>query len=229
MSVRDYHQNLIVTVAKALGDLNNMTVYVGGAVISLYVNDPAAPEVRPTDDLDITLEITSLGELEELRHTLVKKGFHQSHEDQVICRFRYEDIKVDVMATRKVGWAPANPWFKPGFNHLEEKEIDGKSIRILSLPYFLASKISAFRGRARDPRTSHDLEDITYVLDNRTDLVEKIIKAPDDVFGFLAEEFEMMLDKTAIKEAIQANLEYSTQVERFNMIEEKLQKIIESH
>lgn len=229
MSIQDYHRELIAKVANALEDLNDETVYVGGAVVGLYVNDPAAPEVRPTDDIDITLEITSLGKLEELRQALVRKGFYQSHEDDVVCRFRYEDIKVDVMATREVGWAPANPWFEPGFKHLQEITVDEMPIQILSFPYYLASKISAFRGRAKDPRMSHDLEDITYLLDNKTDLVEEIVKAPGDVFDFLAEEFEQMLGNKAIKEAIRANLEYSIQTERFAMIEEKLKKIINSY
>ena len=100
-------------VAQALGELNEKVVYVGGAMVSLYIDDPTADDVRPTKDIDITLEIASVGELEELRENLNKKGFHQSHEDSVICRFRFEDIIVDVMSTTEVGWAPANLWFAP--------------------------------------------------------------------------------------------------------------------
>lgn len=95
-------------IAQALGGLNEQVVYVGGAVVSLYIDDPSAEDVRPTKDLDISLEIASLGALEALRASLLEKGFYQSPEDDVICRFRYEDIKVDVMGTEPVGWAPAN-------------------------------------------------------------------------------------------------------------------------
>jgi predicted nucleotidyltransferase len=90
MSIQDYHKETIAKVANALGDINNKVVYVGGSVVGLYVNDPAAPDVRPTDDVDITLEITSVGKLEALRQQLVAKGFGQSPEDNVICRFRYD-------------------------------------------------------------------------------------------------------------------------------------------
>ena len=72
-------------IARALGELNERVVYVGGAVVSLYINDPAADDVRPTKDIDISLEIASIGELEKLRTLLTEKGFVQSHEDQVIC------------------------------------------------------------------------------------------------------------------------------------------------
>jgi len=77
-------------------------------VVSLYINDPAADDVRPTKDVDITLEIASVGELEKLRKDLVKKGFVQKSEDEVMCRFRYDDVKVDVMSTKEVGWAPSD-------------------------------------------------------------------------------------------------------------------------
>ncbi len=54
-------------IATALGPLNEKVVYVGGAVVSLYIDDPSADDVRPTKDLDLTMEIASLGELESLR------------------------------------------------------------------------------------------------------------------------------------------------------------------
>jgi hypothetical protein len=56
--------------------------------------------------VDISFAIVSLGELESIREGLNQKGFKQSPEDNVICRFRYKGIKVDVMSTKEVGWAP---------------------------------------------------------------------------------------------------------------------------
>lgn len=64
-----------LTIANALGELNEYVVYVGGAVVSFYIDDPAADDVRPTKDIDIVLEIASLVELEEVRTKLTKKGF----------------------------------------------------------------------------------------------------------------------------------------------------------
>jgi len=80
-------------VATALGEeLNQQVVYVGGAMVSLYINDPAAEDIRPTKDIDLTFEITSVNKLEELRERLVSRGFKQTPEDDVICRFRYDDL-----------------------------------------------------------------------------------------------------------------------------------------
>lgn len=40
-------------VANALQDFKVQMVFVGGAVVSLYTNDPAADEIRPTHDIDV--------------------------------------------------------------------------------------------------------------------------------------------------------------------------------
>lgn len=219
---------VIRRISQALGALNEKVVYVGGAVVSLYVNDPAADDVRPTKDVDIFLQIASLTALENLRQDLTSKGFRQTSEDDVICRFRYDDIRVDVMATRPIGWAPANPWFEPGFAHLETRTIEGQTIRLLSLPYFLSTKFAAFKDRgSKDPRTSHDLEDITYILDNRIDLVEEISKAQGDVSSFLKKAFHEISSDSVMREAIMANLYYETQAERFKMIIDKLKQIVQ--
>lgn len=227
MSNSALNMAVIHTIAEALGQLNEEVVFVGGAVISLYVDDPAAEDVRPTDDIDITLEIASWAELEAVREKLVAKGFTQTAQEDVMCRFRYGEIKVDVMSTQAVGWALANRWFKPGFNHLETRKIEDKNIRVLSLPYFLASKYEAFKNRgSKDPRASHDLEDVTYLLDNRTDLVKVIAEAPEDVRAYLKQAFGEILKSSVIQEAILGNLDYETQMERFGMIEEALKDII---
>ncbi len=218
---------VISKIAHALNDLNERVVYVGGAVVSLYINDLAADDVRPTKDIDISLEIASIGELEEIRESLIKRGFRQSQEDDVICRFRYEDIKVDVMSTKAIGWAPANPWFGPGFKHLQKQLIKDKIIHILPLPYFLATKFTAFHDRGdAEPRTSHDLEDITYILDNRTDLVETILKSPADVKPFLIKEFTAIINSNRLQESLLGNLYYETQTERLKIILDKLKQIV---
>ena len=90
-------------------------VFVGGAMVSLYIDDPAAEDIRPTKDIDLTFQISTVGKLERLRQSLIEKGFIQTHEDDIICRFRYEELLVDVMSTKSIGWAPSNKWFMPGF------------------------------------------------------------------------------------------------------------------
>jgi hypothetical protein len=58
---------IIERVANALGELNEKVIYVGGATVSLYINDPAADDVRPTKDIDISIKVASFVELENIR------------------------------------------------------------------------------------------------------------------------------------------------------------------
>jgi hypothetical protein len=45
---RDVNIQMIITVAKRLGDLRDKVVFVGGCATGLFITDPAMPEVRAT-------------------------------------------------------------------------------------------------------------------------------------------------------------------------------------
>lgn len=217
MNYARINRSIILKIARALEELNDQVIYVGGAVVTLYVNDPAAEDVRPTKDVDISLSLVTLGELEEVRRALQKKGFLQTAEDDIVCRFRYDDISIDVMNTTAIGWAPANPWFASGFAEREAVTIEDQRIFILPLPYFVASKFSAYRDRGnQEPRTSHDVEDIVYVIDNRTDIAEQILAASGNVRSFLKSELVNILHDPLKKEAVFSSLPFDTRQARFD-------------
>jgi len=48
----------VAEVALGLKELLSKMVFVGGAVISLYTDDEAAEEIRPTGDIDLTIQVT---------------------------------------------------------------------------------------------------------------------------------------------------------------------------
>ena len=223
------NRGIIKKIALALGELNEQVVYVGGATVGLYINDPAAEDVRPTMDIDISLSIATIGELEYIRESLNIKGFTQTAEDDIICRFRYQDIKMDVMNTKAIAWAPANSWFASGFENKIQLKIEEQAIFIIPLPYFLATKFEAYNARGKnEPRSSHDFEDIIYVMDNRTDLIHQILSANEDVKPFLKSEFESILLDKVKQEAILGNLFYENRDKRFEKIIEKLKSILKS-
>jgi hypothetical protein len=66
---------VVAEIAEALADLNKKIVFVGGSVVSLYTDDPAAEEIRPTKDVDLTLQIINLSQWEDLNIQLAKLGF----------------------------------------------------------------------------------------------------------------------------------------------------------
>lgn len=216
-----------IKIANALGSLNNEVVFVGGATVSLYIDDPAAEDIRPTKDIDLTFQITTVGKLEQLREALTGKGFIQTHEDDIICRFRYEEILVDVMSTVSVGWAPSNRWFMPGFQKAGEYNLDDAIIKILPLPYFLASKMEAFFDRGiNDLYGSHDFEDILYIFNYTSTLEEQVLSADKEVKLYLVECIKNILNSESILAVIPGHLYYETADERFEIIKNKLGKII---
>lgn len=91
----------------------------------------------------------------------------------------------------------------------------------------MAAKFTAYNNRGNNnPVTSHDFEDIIYILDNRVDIAEELNKMPDDVEPFLKEEFEKILSDAAKQEAIEGNISYSNRDNRFKQIIGSLQKIV---
>jgi len=65
---------LMVAVDK-LGPLKDEMVFLGGCATGLLVTDPAAPSVRPTMDVDVITEVTSLGDYYKLSEKLRQMRF----------------------------------------------------------------------------------------------------------------------------------------------------------
>ena len=115
----------------------------------------------------------------------------------------------------------------PGFQHLEEVEIRDTKIRILSAPYFLATKIEAFNGRGGDdPRQSHDFEDLIYIIDNRLDIVSEIAKSDYKVKDFLKTELTKIINDPYAEDNISAHLDYLNASERLEIVLQKINDII---
>lgn len=80
----------------------------------LLVTDPGAPVARPTDDVDLIIEIASTFEYQtSLRDHLVASGFQEdSREGAPLCRWLLDEtLAVDVMPTdaRVLGFS--NDWY----------------------------------------------------------------------------------------------------------------------
>jgi len=100
-----------------------------------------------------------------------------------------KDIPIDIMAIGDSPIEHANKWYEIGFNNLNDVMVKNQKIKILSAPCFLATKFTAFNDRGTDYRTSHDIEDIIYVMDNRIHIVKEIQKDDMRIQQFLKEEF----------------------------------------
>lgn len=86
---------ILQTVANGLGDLIDEVVFVGGAVAELYADDPASSDIRPTHDVDCTIELSSYREYTELEDELKTKGFaNDTSQDAPVCRWIFQGTKL---------------------------------------------------------------------------------------------------------------------------------------
>lgn len=138
------HISRLRAVHNALGELRDQVVFVGGAIVSLYADSPAA-EVRPTDDIDIVVEIWARKDYAAIEERLRAMGFQHDQESGVICRYTIHGIFVDVMPTIDDAIGFSNRWYPKGFADSIPRDLgEGRTIRIFSAPYFIASKLEAF-------------------------------------------------------------------------------------
>lgn len=205
-----HHTNVvrIKAVANALADLKEKVVFVGGATISLYPDRPVF-EVRPTDDVDVIIEILNYNNRAKLEEKLRKIGFSHDLESGIVCRYKIQGIIVDIMPTDDPSIGFTNIWYPEGFKKAVDYEIDsGDIIKILSAPYFVATKLEAHKSRGEnDGRFSQDFEDIIYVFENRETIWEEMNSSNETVKKYLQSEFQILLENPNLFEWIDAHVE----------------------
>ena len=199
---------MVKTVAHHLGALRDEIVFLGGAVLSLLVSDVATGEARPTKDVDLIVDTVSRAAYAALEGKLRAAGFeHDRSEDAPICRWLVGDVKVDVMPTDEAILGFGNRWYRAAMEHAESLRVGRYRIKVVSGPYFLATKLEAFRGRGRrDYRASHDLEDVIGLVDGRPELADECRKAEPDLRQYLAEHAGALLAEPEFLDALPGHL-----------------------
>ena len=165
--------------------------------------------------------------MEKLREILALKGIYPAPSEKIMYRYSYEDILIDFIPFEETPLGPTNSWLKPGFEEAYPVSIGEIKIKILPVSLFLATKWEAFISRGTDPRTSHDFEDIIYVLDNRTTIVDEIEIDFPEIKQFLKEEFKRIYTDLSFEEIITCHIHPLIQEERWPLIKEKIEQIID--
>lgn len=225
-----YHVNMVrlKVVASTLAEWKDKVVFVGGATVSLYASRPLAVSIRPTEDVDVVVELVSLGEFYKLQEHLLKIGFKHDMEANIISRFLLNGLKVDFIPVDPSILGFSNKWYSNGVETAVEYKLNnGESIRIFTSPYFIASKMEAFKTRGKnDLYISHDLEDIIFVLDNRDNIETELSTADEDVKKYLKKEFAALLKNASFEEVLIGHVEQSNQIQRKERIKSILENFI---
>lgn len=163
-----------------------------------------------TFDVDCVVDITTYREYRSFEEKLFSKHFrNDTSEGAPICRYLFNGEKVDFMPKVDTGIGESNRWYLKGMEHRQAYRLDdNRTIFILPVTYYLASKIEALHSRGgEDYRGSKDFEDIVYVLNSCTNLQEDINDYADqEVREFLKHEFSAMLQRKNIQEEIESSL-----------------------
>ncbi len=153
----------LIEAAEALRPLLGELVFVGGCVAGLLATDDGAGAPRTTIDVDAIAEITSYAECAKFGERLRVLGFREdSSEGAPLCRWVHEHTILDVMPLEEKIMGFSNRWYKAAMKSSTTKRISPDlEIRMVTGPFFIATKLEAFRGRGKgDFLGSHDLEDV---------------------------------------------------------------------
>lgn len=195
----------LIKAAEALRPLLPEIVFVGGCMTGLLITDAAAPSPRGTMDVDVIAEITSYPQYSRFGERLRALGFAEDFsEGAPLCRWVKDRTILDVMPLDPHILGFSNRWYRAAMERSTSTVVGNQiQIRIITAPYFIATKFEAFKGRGnRDFMGSHDLEDVIAVVDGRESLVSEVRAEPEELRDFIREEVSKLLDDANFNDAV---------------------------
>lgn len=222
---------ILEAAVKLLDNLIDQLVFLGGCATGLLITDSAAPPIRATQDVDVITEVATMTEYYRMAERLRAEGFQEdTSEDAPICRWKAGGLLLDVMPTNPQLLGFGSEWYREAFETATLQTLpSGKSIHMITGPYFLACKLAAFTSRGEgDYLMSHDMEDIVAVLDGRPEVVKEIGQAQITLRRHLVESFQELFESSQFCEALSGHLppDWASQ-SRVQIILSRIKQIIE--
>jgi hypothetical protein len=188
--------DLLELAAAQLGPLAEEVAFLGGASLALWTDDPGAPDPRVTMDVDVVVVVDTRGDYYRMGDRLREQGFREDDQSGVLCRWTSDQgLILDVMPTDDSILGFSNRWYRDAAEAAREMTLpSGATIRAITPPYLLATKLEAFQDRGgSDYLASVDFEDVVRLVDGRERLIQEVEQAPQDVRHFIATQFVQML------------------------------------
>lgn len=221
---------ILELAARKLGPLNDEVVYLGGCAVTLFITDPLL-DIRTTIDVDCIVDITSKTKYREFTKKLQEQGFRQSITESLICRWFYDDIKLDVMPTDDSILQFGSQWYKEAFETTVTYQLSNDIIiRAVAPPYLLATKIEAFYSRGnKDFLASHDLEDIINIISGRSEIIDEINAASKELKTHIKDFFESMMQNEEFLTALPGHINEGSMTEqRLKIVTNRIKEIVDN-
>ena len=180
-------------------------MFVGGSVVGLLITDDGAADPRATLDVDAIADITSYPQYAAFGERLRALGFTEDvSEGAPLCRWTSGRMILDVMPLDETILGFSNRWYKAAMEcSLTKRLSTDLEIRTVTAPYFVATKLEAFKGRGkRDFVGSHDLEDLVSVIDGRETLAAEISAERQELRTSIRDEVRSLLADPAFVDAL---------------------------
>ncbi len=203
-AIKSSNLRMLEFAANKLGDLCQEVVFLGGCTTALLIDDESSPDVRFTIDVDCIVDVISRNAYSKFEKALRKQGFKNAIHEEVMCRWTFDDLVLDVMPIDEKILGFSNYCYKSAIKHPFIYEFPNSlNIKVVSAPYFLATKIEAFKARGKlDYLASHDFEDIISVIDGRLGIVKEVQHSNLELRQYLSKEFQNFTSSRAFHDAL---------------------------
>ncbi len=101
--------------------------------------------------------------------------------------------------SKSIGFA--NKWYRAAFDNAKITTLpSGAEISVIRAPEYLACKYEAFADRGDgDYLMSKDMQDIVSVVNGRSEITKEIDQAPEELKGYLVEQFNQLAASSVFK------------------------------
>ena len=171
-------EQAIARVARALSWMNPPPVFIGGAIVGLFLDTFGREQLRITKDVDCILPgVSGWTGWTRFEHTLQELGWRPDIEGPAGRYMSPDGDLVDFVRADATTQVLPGAWFERAAVGSELRTLaDGTHVRVVSVFHFLLLKAQAYLDRGRhDPFGSQDLEDIVAVLDGVEALAQRFL------------------------------------------------------
>jgi len=196
-------------VAERLDGLGMEYAFLGGSIVTLLLDHPELSPARPTDDVDVIIEVATTLRYSDVENKLRDLKFdHDMREGAPRCRWVLGNLTVDIMPTDGAFLGLNTAWFKEALATVMVREFAHTRLRLISPVAFLATKFVAFSDRGDgDYYGSHDLEDFITVIDGRDNIVAEVDHAaPTPLRSYVIESARRLMAAPLFNEALPGHL-----------------------
>lgn len=187
----------------------------------LVTDDGIREETRATEDVDVVVHVLGISGWYALQEILCGRGFRQAQDEDVICRMRLPRdgqaaLIVDFMPDDEAILGFSNRWYTQALNTAAELRLStGATIRVVRPPFFLATKLEAWKGRGRiDLLASRDVDDILMLIRGRPELPEELLHADNELRGFIAQGLHALQQHSGFAYAVMSAVNGDTDYEQ---------------